>query len=190
MNFPILKSQNTSLIDFIIYWSRLYNYTNEELYDNCIIKNTYAEDDIRSMFIWKNGMKLSIGKQKSLEEKIISKISYINNLKSQPSWSIESLNTEFKNVSFVWRIFVLHIIKPYEIPIYDQNVHRTYNFIHYKDIINVSEQLTGTVKESFYFDEYYPFIKSIEGTTLRQIDKAFFTFGQFINSQNYLKLIQ
>ena len=84
MNFPILQSQNTSLIDFIIYWSRLYNYTNEELYDNCIIKNTYAEDDIRSMFIWKNGMKLSIGKQKSLEEKIISKISYINKLKSQP----------------------------------------------------------------------------------------------------------
>lgn len=190
MNLPILKSQNTSLSEFVEYWSQLYNYTNEELYDNCIIKNSYTADDIRSMFIWKNGMKLSLGKQKSLEDKIISKISLINKLKNQSSWSYDSLNAEFKNVSFVWKIFLLHIIKPNDIPIYDQNVHRAYNFVHDKDFLDVSEQLTAKEKEVFYISEYYPFIKSMEKISLRQIDKAFFTFGQYIKNKNYLKIIQ
>jgi hypothetical protein len=190
MNLPIIKIQNTSLQKFIEYWSNLYYYANEKIYDDCINKCSYNKNDIRLLFKWKNGMNLSVKKQQALEEKVLSKIIIINKLKSQSSWDMHSINAEFKNVSFVWRIFLLHIIRPNEIPIYDQNVHRAFNFIQNKDFIDVSEAFKETAKESFYFNDYYPFINKIVGTTLRQIDQAFFTFGQFINNRNYLKIIQ
>lgn len=56
---------------------------------------------------------------------------------------------------------------------YDQNVHRAYQFIHGEDYVNISELLKESVKESFYLTEYYPFVKKIEGLSLRQIDRGY-----------------
>lgn len=189
MKLSILKSDKTTLKEFITYWSNFYIYTDEELYNNCIIKTEYTIDDIQSLYVWKNGMKLSYAKRDSLNNKILPKIDYINHLKTTSSWGIDDFNSEFGNVSFVWRIFLLHIIKPSEMPIYDQNVHRAYNYIHGFDFATVSETLKESVKHSFYFDVYLPFVRSIAGLGMRQIDKAFFAFGQFIKNPTYLRLL-
>lgn len=128
-------------------------------------------------------MNLSKLKQKSLNEKVLARIDHINFLKEQPTFNPIELNSEFKNLSFVWRIFLLHIIKPTEIPMYDQNVHRAYHFVFGKDYQSISELISDKQKEDFYFGEYYPFISSIEGFELRKIDRAFFAFGQFLRNQ-------
>ena len=65
-NFPILElKKQTDIKSFIEFWSKLYFYPSENLYNETIIKTSYEIDDIQRLFIWKNGMKLSKKKQKS-----------------------------------------------------------------------------------------------------------------------------
>jgi hypothetical protein len=190
MNLPIIISKGASLKEFIEYWGRLYSYTNEKLYDDCITKSFFDRHDIELLFVWKNGMKLSQSKQKALEEKIIARLNQINDLKSKPIMSISEYNSEFRDVSFVWRIFLIHIMKPYDIPVYDQNVHRAFSYIHGTDYSNISETINESVKEAFYLSDYYPFVKNIKGLTLRQIDRGLFAFGQFIKNRTYIKILE
>lgn len=89
----------------------------------------------------------------------------------------------------MWKIFLLHIIKPQEYPIYDQHIHRTFLFIHDKDFSNLSNtSINNKAKELFYFEEYLPFIQSHNIKDLKKLDEAFFAFGQFLNTRNYKTL--
>lgn len=190
MNLPIINCQQSTLHQFIEFWSGFYSYDKEYIYDDCISKQTLSKDDIQALFIWKNGMKLSGAKHKSLEEKIISRLDAINFLKSQSSINPADLNIKFQDVTFVWRAYLMHIIRPNEIPIYDQNVHRAYNYMHGIDYLSTSEYLNDRIKERFYFEEYSPFIRSINGLTLRKIDRALFAFGQFLKNQTYSNMLK
>ena len=75
-------------------------------------------------------MNLSVLKKKSLKEKVIEKRDLINSYKSAQDLDLENFNKDFKNLSAVWKIFLLHIIKPSKFPVYDQHIHRAYNFIN------------------------------------------------------------
>ena len=41
----------------------------------------------------------------------------------------------------------------------------------------------------FYFDSYLPFIQRSNIKDLKQLDEAFFAFGQFLNTRNYATLL-
>ena len=78
--FPIITNrQSGSLQEFISFWSKLYVYDNAVLYER-IHNTTLSEDDLKDLYKWKNGMKLSQAKEKSLNTKIISKIEIVNKL--------------------------------------------------------------------------------------------------------------
>lgn len=184
------KNNSNDLLDFIIFWSKQYSFANEDVYRNSISKKEFTHTDIQNLYVWKNGMKLSELKQKSLDGKIKSKLSIINDFKSNDGIDLEVFNKEFKNLSAVWKIFLLHIIKPTRYPIYDQHIHRTFVFIHNEDWSNISnDTITNKDKESFYFDRYLPFIQRSNVTDLKQLDEAFFAFGQFLNTRNYGTLL-
>lgn len=90
----------------------------------------------------------------------------------------------------VWKIFLLHIIKPVIYPIYDQHIHRTFHYIHNEDWSNISnDTITNRDKEKFYFEKYLPFIQNSNLKDLKQLDEAFFAFGQFLNTRNYSTLL-
>ncbi|RZS93863.1 hypothetical protein [Aquimarina brevivitae] len=170
-----------NLDEFIASWSKLYSYPLEYKYSNSIHKDEFDEDDIKSLFEWKNGMNLSTAKNDSLENKVLSKINIINDLKTQKNLDLKTFKVEFYNLSAVWKIFLLHVIKPNEYPIYDQHVHRTYLFINDLDWSNISNSsISNKNKEAFYFNEYCKFIKKSDFKDLRAMDKAFFAFGQFL----------
>lgn len=190
MNLVILKNDKTiDLDEFITSWSRFYTYANEGVYSKAIVKETYTIQDIQNLFQWKNGMKLSVLKQKSLDTKIIAKLYVINDFKNSDKVDLEAFKQEFNNLTAVWKIFLLHIIKPKEYPIYDQHIHRTFLFIHEKDFSNLSNtSINNKAKELFYFEEYLPFIKSNNIKDLKKLDEAFFAFGQFLNTRNYANL--
>lgn len=192
MNLKTLKTSNSkSLIDFIKYWSLFYSYSKESLYNDSINKQLFTNEDIQNLFIWKNGMKMSRSKQKSIDLKIITKISIINDFKQSQNVDLELFQSFFNNISAVWKIFLLHIIKPNTYPIYDQHVHRTYNFINNLDHKNISNTtLNDKNKEIFYFESYLPFIKSNNIDDLEKLDKAFFTFGQFLRTKNYEMILK
>ncbi len=190
LNFEINKSNN--LNSFIETWSKLYSFSNESTYKNAISKKILTETDIQDLFVWKNGMKLSVLKQKSLNEKIKSKLKIINDFKSDDEISLNDFNKEFKNLNAaVWKIFLLHIIKPSKYPIYDQHIHRTFLFINNEDWSNVSNtSITNTDKQEFYFNRYLTFIEANDIKDLKKLDEAFFAFGQFLNTRNYKELFK
>jgi len=89
LTFPILtKIQSGSLQDFISFWSKLYAYDNSVLYDK-IHHKVLSEKDIKDLYQWKNGMKLSEAKEKSLNTKIISKIDIINSLRATTEFDLD-----------------------------------------------------------------------------------------------------
>ncbi len=189
VQFNINKSN--SFDDFIASWSKLYSYSNEDIYSNSISKKVLAVTDIQNLYVWKNGMKLSVLKQKSVDTKIKAKLSTINNFKSNKNINLDEFRKEFKNLSTVWKIFLLHIIKPTKYPIYDQHIHRTFLFIHNEDWCNISNtSINNKAKERFYFDRYLPFIETNNIKDLKKLDEAFFAFGQFLNTRNYATLLQ
>lgn len=181
----------SSLITFITNWSKLYSFSKEAIYRASISKKKLTKTDIQNLYEWKNGMNLSVQKQKSLDNKIITKLTVINKLKNSEVLDIEVFKKEFKNLSAVWKIFLLHIIKPTKYPIYDQHIHRTFLFIHKEDWSNISNtSINNKAKEQFYFERYLPFIELQNIKDIKQLDKAFFAFGQFLNTRNYATLLQ
>ena len=188
LNFEINKSNN--LNSFIESWSKLYSFSNEAIYKNTISKKEFSESDIQNLFVWKNGMKLSVLKQKSLNEKIKSKLKIINEFKSKDEICLNTFRKEFKTLkATVWKVFLLHIIKPNNYPIYDQHIHRTFLFIHNETWNTISNtSINNKEKEQFYFDRYLLFIETNEIKDLKKLDEAFFAFGQFLNTRNYKTL--
>ena len=181
--------KSNDLNSFVDSWSKLYSYNNESIYKNAISKKVFEIDDIQNLFVWKNGMKLSVLKQKSLETNILNKLEIINYLKND--FNLETFKIEFKKISAVWKIFLLHIIKPNLYPIYDQHIHRTFLFIHSEDYSTISNtSINNKQKETFYFERYFPFIQKESIKDIKKLDEAFFAFGQFLNTRNYKILVK
>ena len=194
MNYPKIKTANTeSLNDFITFWSKQYHYPKlDKLYPKSIDKEEFEEDDIFELYKWKNGMKLSDAKKKSINKNIISELPAINNFKKQEKLVLEAFKTTFKNVSAVWKIFLLHIIKPKKYPIYDQHIHRAYLYVNNaKEWENLSETISDKKKEEFYFGTYLEFIEANKNEieSLKKLDEAFFAFGQFLKTRKYSTLL-
>ena len=190
LTFPILtKTQSGSLQDFISFWSKLYAYDNAVLYDK-IHHKVLSEKDIKDLFQWKNGMKLSQAKEKSLNTKIIKKINIINSLRATTEIDLDYFLKEFKEVSVVWKVFLLHIISPTMYPIYDQHIHRAYRFMNNEASDGIKASMNEATKLKFYFEEYYPFVKQSKIKDLKKMDEAFFAFGQFINIGNQKILVK
>ncbi len=87
------------------------------------------------------------------------------------------------------KIFLLHIIKPNYYPIYDQHIHRAYSFINGKDFRGISSDMYDKKKLTFYFNEYLPFVRRMNIQDLKEMDEAFFAFGQFLNIGNQKTLV-
>ena len=184
LTFPVLtKTQSGSLQEFISFWSKLYAYDNAVLY-NKIHHKVLSEKDIKDLYQWKNGMKLSQAKEKSLKTKIIKKIDIINSLRATTEIDLDYFLKEFKEVSVVWKVFLLHIISPSMYPIYDQHIHRAYRFMNNEASDGIKASMNEATKLKFYFEEYYPFVKDSKIKDLKKMDEAFFAFGQFINIGN------
>ena len=189
LTFPILtKTQSGSLQEFISFLSKLYAYDNAALYDKIHYK-VLSEKDIKDLYQWKNGMKLSQAKEKSLNIKILKKLNIINSLRATAEFDLDYFLKEFKEVSVVWKVFLLHIISPTMYPIYDQHIHRAYRFMNNEASDGIKASMNESVKLKFYFKEYYPFVKESKIKDLKKMDEAFFAFGQFINIGNQKILV-
>lgn len=190
LNLQKLKVEDCfGILDFINFWKKFYSYGLEDKY-NTIYKNELKEGDIITLYEWKNGMKnLSTLKMKSLKSKIIAKIDLVNSMKNCEGFDLKEFLYEFKAVSAVWKIFLLHIIKPQVFPIYDQHIHRAFLYINDRDFEGINASMNDNFKLSFYFDEYLPFVRQMEISDLKQMDEAFFAFGQFLNLNNQKKFI-
>lgn len=189
MKLPtIKKNYEKEFKNFVEYWSKLYYYNLSDKYDSRINNQTFSEDDLYELYFWKNGMKLSGPKLKSFNNKILKKIKIINEYKLNEKFDTKEFFIEFKDVSFVWKIFLLHIIKPKKYPIYDQHIHRTYLYINKLKWDNITANIRDKDKSTFYLDKYMPFIAKQNRMKIKNIDEAMFTFGKFLNTENQYQI--
>jgi len=187
MNFVILTKEVVDINKFVKFWSGFYFDRQENRYFDAINQTFFKRDSLLALFEWKNGSRLSAYKLKSFENKICSKIEIINYFKNDSNFNIKSFLAEFSNVSVIWKIFLLHIIKPNKYSIFDQHVYRAYYFIEnsqVRELVNDEKE-----KERVYFEEYCDFIENIQSECnlpLKKIDEALWAFGKFLKS-NYKK---
>lgn len=188
--FILQKQPCGSITEFISHWRTLYNYFDDGKYKQNIGEVEFKPSNLVELFHWKNGMKLSGGKEKSLQEKILNQIAFINKYKKLSSIDLDKFNADFKDVSAVWRIFLLHTIKPRIYPIYDQHIHRTYNFIHNLDWQSINNTIADKKKLDFYYSIYLPYVQLLGVTDLKALDEAFFAFGQFLNTRKQSEIVK
>jgi len=179
IKFPIIEDNGT-INQFIDCWSRFYNYGGDEMYFRIIKNNPIKKDDIRELFKWKNGMRLAPLKDNSLETKIVPKLELINALKNDRKITFQTINENFKDVSAIWRIFLAHIIKPDEFPIFDQHVYRSMIYLQTNKIEEMKNN--NQIKLHKYEHEYLKFFNSIslEITDYKKYDEAMWVFGKFL----------
>jgi hypothetical protein len=176
MNFPI--PQQTSLENFVKYWSGVYDDTNEKLYTENI-NQPLAAEQVMQLFIWKNGGKLSKLKEISVKKNYISRIADLETLPKNTS-AKEWLD-RFGTGEAIWNIFFLHIWNS-EIPIFDQHVYRAMRFIQ----TGTSEEIPPSKKQKtkIYLEDYLPFYNELNNKITearpRDLDRALWKFGQFL----------
>jgi hypothetical protein len=190
MKYPIIKLSHEKEFEvFVNYWSNLYYYEFSDKYDSRILKKKFSAEDLSELYIWKNGMRLSDAKSMSFKKNILSKLKTINKYKNSSDFKIIEFLKEFDNVSFVWKIFLLHLINPDKYPIYDQHIHRSFLYLNDLNWLNIGANLHANQKSDFYFNSYLPFIKEQNKIKIKMIDEAMFTFGKFINTENQHKIL-
>ena len=154
----------------------MYAYHLEPLYQNSIDKGTFSARDIENLFQWKNGMKLSGKKRKTLDG-ITHRLEIINGLKT--NFDLGAFQNEFGKIAIIWKIFLLHIISPQRYPIFDQHVCRAFHFLQYSS-------LSGSLTEKIYFQDYVPFFDSvakISSASRKRTDEALMMFGKFLKTE-------
>ncbi|TAG51881.1 MAG: hypothetical protein EAZ27_13035 [Cytophagales bacterium] len=188
-NFPVLVPVNKDFKEFVEFWSKFYDTNSDETkgYSTTITKKSFTEEDLEILFEWKNQMRLSEKKDISFKTKVLTKISLINEYKSKLEIDVEKYFEDFYEVSgVVWRIFLLHCIKPNEFPIYDQHVHRALLYMNGENIENVLKtgDLSNDKKLDYYKNEYLPFFQKFGKYNPKKFDEAMVSLGQHISKKS------
>jgi hypothetical protein len=130
-----------------------------------------TEKSLRELFQWKNGTGSAISSKKtaSISENYPTKFNgdkrarYLSH--KQPGGAI-------------WNIFYLHCLEPEAWPIFDQHTFRAMHFMQTGQISEIGT--TNKQKYEAYELRYLPFVRSLNISDQRKVDKALFTFGQFL----------
>ena len=161
-----------------------------------------TEQNIKRLLRWKDPRMLTEkilsgpdeGKDNKRVLKVLERRDDINQFR-ESSIGIEDFKRVTKEifpVGFVWQIFLFHIARPYEFPIADRNVFKSYslhkqvkipeNWTEYEDYIDYFFQIAiaaDIVSEKPRGDESN-LIEILKG--LKRVDNALVAFGQFVYS--------
>jgi hypothetical protein len=176
MGYSILEWKASDPEQFVAFWACRYSDPNEPLYSSNIDGPLTAES-VRSLFIWKNGGKLSRKKRHSVQENYISRLEELSELPDD--LQAEEFLQRWPRGGAIWRIFWLHCWKPDRFPIFDQHVYRAAAAICGWDEC----EIPGSDRErvTTYFTRFIPFWNDL-GLNTRDADRALWAFGRFIKS--------
>ena len=190
-SFEIRIQGFTNPKEFVEKWSSLYTYGNEEKYHRNIDSVLESKHSFLELFKWKNGTGNTISKSKSLTvEGFWTRKDLLIELRNNFSWDL--FESEFKPIKThnIWKLFLLHLVKPDYFPIYDQHVYRFYHFHKTGKI----EEIPTNHKERYlgYKDDYLYWFNSIKKSydlNAKKMDESFFSYGQCLKNIKNLNLI-
>lgn len=180
IKYYILK-QEAEPTNFVDFWAKRYNDRSEPTYRE-YIKRPLTQESIRKLFAWK-AMRIN---RKSIEsgrhpfvENVITSLDHFRSLPlNTPKDANNFLTNELKGKGMIWKIFTLHVMLPDSYPIFDQNVYRGMRFLQTDTIKEIPSK--NSEKQTSYITEYLPFYHAHGYYTDRKLDKALFSFGQFL----------
>lgn len=161
---------------FLDHWADRYDQVeqDEKLYDPFIGRVDLRSDlkALETLFQWKNGTPISQGKLASIRSNYFD------------CWTEDAdLESRFlapsKGGGPIWNIFYLHCRAPDRYPIFDQHAHRAMIYMQERVICGaLTDKPKGCIYEA-YKNRYVPFFQQV-GRDQRTIDRALFSFGQFL----------
>lgn len=170
--------------EFVEEWSSYYEYPDTNKYSthiNDVLKN---KDSFIKLYEWKNGTGSVISENKlKVVKSFLDKYEVLNDLKRNFSWDVFEKEFQPMKSSTIWKIFLLHLIKPNEFPIYDQHVYRFYSF--YRDGILQEIPNNNKIKYNNYKNDYKPWFNSVQkkyNLDHKKMDESFFVFGRFLKT--------
>jgi hypothetical protein len=185
-SFVIYDTKPATPKEFVKYWQAQYDYQHVDVYEGDIVVTPVTEDRLRRLFTWKNGMKLSGKKAQALEDKIISKLPMIHQLCE--TFDEALFNRHFGKLRIVWRVFLLHIIKPERFPIFDQHVFRAYRCLH--DLAEVGREVEPKLTMEAYEQYclfYHALVRQCDGRS-KSVDDALWAFDKFLSRYPWMVL--
>jgi hypothetical protein len=186
MNYYILKEE-ADPANFVEFWASRYRdpLGIEDLYTKHI-NPPLTPESVRYLFVWKGlpqYRKVVEEKRHKFVEAVIGENG--ENLKrlvdlplKTPEDANNFLTNELKGKGMIWKIFTLHIMHPYEYPIFDQNVYRAMHYMQTGIIKDIPSE--DRDKQSSYINDYLPFYNALGHYPDRKLDNALFSFGQFL----------
>ena len=180
----IYQAVEANPIQFVEFWLQRYEYANEHLYDSNI-GHELTEQRIFELFVWKNGTPLSERKRNSVAQNFVARRGELEQF--QNNIDPRCFANHFSQGGAIWRIFWLHCHRPDEFPIYDQHVHRAMAFLQTGEIEEIPQQYDPR-KIDAYIERYLPFHEQFADIDGRSVDKALWSFGKFINENNFPRL--
>jgi len=110
----------------------------------------------------------------------------INELKKK--FDQKKFEKTFGKMSAVWQIFLLHILQPYDCPMFDKPVYRASGL--YKSWGKKRLPSSQSERLTIFHEQYRPFflemVKLATGSDVFDIDKALWTFGKMIKEHPWL----
>jgi hypothetical protein len=139
-------------------------------------------ESARELFAWKamlmNSESIKAGKHPFVKTVICNLDRFQSLQLNTPEDANNFLTNELKNKGMIWKIFTLHIMYPERYPIFDQNVYRAMQYLQTGTIKEISSK--NSDKQTSYITEYLPFYNAHGYYPDRKLDKALFSFGQFL----------
>ncbi len=175
---------------FVEKWRQAYDNYDEQRYIDNIDHVLENWESFRELFAWKNGMGDKIAPQKlKLVEGFWDKKDVLKNLQHQFSWDVFEQVFKPSTTSNIWKLFLLHIIDPFNFPIFDQHVYRFYTF-HKAGVI---EEIPKNHKVRYlcYKEDYIHWFRDIRDRhkmNPKAMDEAFFSYGKMLKSLDTKRL--
>ena len=178
-----------NLCEFIKFWSQFYNDSqnlDEKFYYPYISNSGLLKDDaLDQLWLWKMGKYFLKICQKQIKLIKENKEDILKFRKSNPNQEVLcNFSKRFFPTGLIYQIFLMHICRPEEYPIFDQYVFRTFMFITKKERVDKPKN----IKDYLEYKEFIFHIHRRCKISLRDIDKGLMAFGQFLaNPSKILK---
>jgi hypothetical protein len=168
---------------FIKFWSQFYNDSqnlDEKLYYPYISDEGFLKKDdfLKNLWRWKMQVHYNNKSNQRALKLMEENKEIIRSFRNSRSSFDDLYNFSGKifRSGIIYSIFLFHICKPSEYPIFDQHVFRAFTFIAKKEIIKDTKDIKN-------YWEYRDFVFCIHRKckiSLRDIDKGLMAFGQFL----------
>jgi len=172
-----------NLCEFIKFWSQFYNdsqNSDKNLYYPYISNEGILRGDaLDKLWLWKMGEYFFGIFQEQVRLTKEKKEDILEFRKSNPDYEVlYNFSRKFFPAGLIYPIFLMHICKPEEYPIFDQHVFRAFSFITRKEMIDRPE----SIKDYWRYRDFVFSVHKNYEISLREIDKGLMAFGQFLTN--------